>query len=130
MPKFSALSQSRLNMCHPDLKAIFQKVIQDFDCSILEGHRDEATQSLYFKEGKSKVQYPFSKHNRLPSLAVDAAPYPVDWNDKKRFCFFAGYVMGVAKMLKIKLCWGGDWDNDKDLKDQTFNDLVHFELIV
>ena len=41
---------------------------------------------------------------------------------------FAGYVQGVAEQLGIKIRWGGDWDSDFDFKDQTFNDLVHFEL--
>jgi peptidoglycan L-alanyl-D-glutamate endopeptidase CwlK len=25
--------------------------------------------------------------------------------------------------------YGGDWDGDKDINDQTFNDTVHFELV-
>jgi hypothetical protein len=31
--------------------------------------------------------------------------------------------------MEVKLRWGGDWDSDKDTKDQNFNDLPHFELI-
>ena len=45
-----------------------------------------------------------------------------------RFYNFAGTVQGVAKMLNIKIRWGGDWDSDNDLKDQTLYDLPHFEL--
>ncbi len=34
----------------------------------------------------------------------------------------------AAKDLKIEIRWGGDWDRDGDTTDQTFNDLVHWEL--
>jgi hypothetical protein len=61
-------------------------------------------------------------------LAVDVAPYPVDWNDKERFYYFAGFVKGVASSLGISIRWGGDWNSDNNLKNQTFFDLPHFEL--
>ena len=31
--------------------------------------------------------------------------------------------------MNIKIRWGGDWDSDNIMKDQTFNDLPHFEII-
>ena len=70
----------------------------------------------------------YSKHNQEPSLAVDVAPWPIDWNDSHRFYHFAGFVLGIAAALNIRLRWGGDWDSDFDLRDQTFFDLPHFEL--
>jgi hypothetical protein len=30
--------------------------------------------------------------------------------------------------MNIKIRWGGDWDSDNIMKDQTFNDLPHFQL--
>ena len=65
----------------------------------------------------------------MPSLAIDAAPSPIDWNDRERFFYFAGVVKGVAEEMGIKIRWGGDWDGDNDFDDQTFDDLVHFELV-
>jgi peptidoglycan L-alanyl-D-glutamate endopeptidase CwlK len=53
---------------------------------------------------------------------------PLDWKDMKRFYYLAGIVKAVALARKVKIRWGGDWDGDHDFKDQTFNDLVHFEL--
>ena len=70
-----------------------------------------------------------SKHNSFPSLAVDVAPYPINWSDKERFYFFAGYVKATADQMKIKIRWGGDWDGDTKVRDQTFMDLPHYELI-
>ena len=129
MAKFSDQSLSRLKSCHPLLQQVFNEVVKKVDCSIIEGYRDQATQNKYFKEGSSKVQYPDGKHNKIPSLAVDVAPYPIDWKDTSRFYYFAGYVKGIAHNLKIPIRWGGDWDQDNDFKDQKFNDLVHFELL-
>ena len=36
--------------------------------------------------------------------------------------------MGIASQMGIDIIWGGDWDGDTDLKDNAFDDLVHFEL--
>ena len=76
----------------------------------------------------STLSYPKSKHNRQPSLAADVIPYPVDWEDSKRFYHFAGFVEGIAAAKGIKIRWGGDWDGDRSFADQNFHDLPHFEL--
>lgn len=118
-----------------DLQVIFFEVIRGFDCTILEGYRNEHDQELAYQAGNTTLHYPNGKHNSQPSMAVDAAPYPLDWYDKKRFYYFGGYVMGIAQRLRDEgkitygLRFGGDWDQDKDLNDQKLIDLVHFELI-
>jgi peptidoglycan L-alanyl-D-glutamate endopeptidase CwlK len=129
MPYFSERSRTNLETCHTDLQRVFNVVINFYDCTILEGHRTEYDQNKYFDEGKSKLQWPDSKHNKMPSLAVDAVPYPIDWQDKRRFYHFAGFVLGVASMMGIKLRCGIDWDGDFSFKDQSFHDYPHFELV-
>jgi len=131
MNKFSTQSLEKLKTCEPELQELFHHVLQAHDCSILEGFRDESTQNEYFNATpqKSKVQYPDSKHNTYPSRAIDVAPYPINWNDTKRFYYFAGIVKGIAVGLELTIRWGGDWDSDTDLNDQTFNDLVHYEVV-
>ena len=99
-----------------------------FDCSILEGHRNEADQNAAFAAGVSQLRWPESKHNRIPSEAVDVLPYPVRWSDVKRMYYFAGFVMAVGTAMDIPLRWGGDWDRDTEVLDNKFNDLAHFEL--
>ena len=124
----------KLQMCHPDLQTLFLEVIKTFDCTITCGHRGQAEQDAAYAAGNSKLKYPNGKHNKTPSLAIDAYPYPVDLKDTKRFYYFAGYVMATAQQLlangqiKSVIRWGGDWDQDTDIKDNTFNDLVHFEI--
>ncbi len=136
MPIFGKRSNSNLNGCHLDLCILFRLVVEGFDCSVIKGRRDEEEQEAAFAAGMTRVHYPDSKHNVEPlSLAADVIPYPVNWQDRDRFYFFGGYVKGIASELYIagkmkhRIRWGGDWDGDTDVKDQTFMDLPHFELI-
>jgi peptidoglycan L-alanyl-D-glutamate endopeptidase CwlK len=129
MFKYSVQSKNNLATCHQDLQKLFNEVIKNYDCSILQGWRSNEEQEELFKAGRSKLRAKQSKHNKNPSLAVDVVPYPVDWDDKDRFYHFAGYVKGVADTMGIKIRWGGDWNNNNSFDDQTFDDLPHFELI-
>lgn len=132
---FGAESLRQLNTANIDLQTLFNEVIKYHDCKVIEGYRDQKKQDEAFNSGKSKLKYPYGNHNANPSNAVDVYPYPIDMKDTKRFYYFAGIVLGIADMLKTQgkishaIKWGGDWDCDNDLNDQTFNDLVHFEIM-
>jgi|TARA_Y100000310_G_scaffold336494_1_gene421176 peptidoglycan L-alanyl-D-glutamate endopeptidase CwlK len=128
VPKFGKRSKKRLNTCAVPLQKLFKEVVKEFDCSVIIGYRGRTDQDKAFNSGHSKVKWPDGKHNRNPSYAVDVAPYPINWKDKERFIYFAGYVKGVAYSMGISIRWGGDWDNDTKLSDNKFNDLVHFEI--
>tara|TARA_R100000808_G_scaffold19230_1_gene41824 strand:- start:1371 stop:1760 length:390 start_codon:yes stop_codon:yes gene_type:complete len=128
MAKFGRSSRKRLKTCDEKLQLLFNEVVKAFDCSILVGHRGEKDQNKAYAEGNSQLRWPKGKHNKKPSIAVDVAPYPIDWEDRERFSYFAGFVKGVAWRLNIPIRWGGDWDGDNDLSDNNFDDLVHFEL--
>ncbi len=134
MPHFSTTSKKRLETCSPELQQLFHEVIKTYDCTIICGHRTEAEQEKLLKSGKTKVK--FSKHNKNPALAVDVSPYsiPKNWGavnfkERAKFYHFAGYVKGIAETLKIPVRWGGDWNGNNDFSDQTFDDLVHYELV-
>jgi len=128
MPRFSKKSLSKLETCDKRIQDLFLRVVKKFDCTIIEGHRSKDRQNKLFDEGKSKLKYPKGKHNAIPSKAVDVAPYPIDWNDRERFTYFAGYVLGIAYEMGLKIRWGGDWDMDTQVKDNNFDDLPHFEI--
>ncbi len=129
MPSFSEKSLARLTTCDSRLLRVFQQVVDDFDCTIIEGHRNEERQNRMVDEGKSQVRWPDGKHNTKPSLAVDVCPYPVVWDDRERQTLFAGYVLATAKAMGIDLRWGGDWNRDTEVRDNSFDDLVHFEIV-
>lgn len=135
MSEFSKSSKDKLDTCHNDLQVLFLEVIKSFDCTVVCGHRGEEEQNKAYNEGNSQLQFPRSKHNRLPSLAVDVVPFPIDWRDLNRMRFFSGYVLGIAQVLKDSgkmthsIRWGGDWNSDSELADNRFNDFPHFEIV-
>jgi peptidoglycan L-alanyl-D-glutamate endopeptidase CwlK len=136
MPNFSKKSDDKLKTCDIRLQILFNQVVKKYDCIVIEGHRSIERQEELFNDKNRKTKVKHSKHNEKPSLAIDISPYPIpdkwgegDSKEKSKFYHFAGYVKGMAEANSIKIRWGGDWDNDNDFNDQTFDDLVHFELI-
>ena len=135
MPNFSAASLSKLATCHPELQILMHEVIKHRDCTIIEGHRGEAAQEAAYAAGNSKLHYPLGNHNASPSNAVDVLAYPIEWNNNPRNIEFAGFVLGVAKMLYVQgkmshhIRWGGVWGTDASKPLAHFADLPHFEII-
>jgi peptidoglycan L-alanyl-D-glutamate endopeptidase CwlK len=154
MATYGVKSQALLNTTVLDLQVLFQEVVKEFDNTIIYGNRSQADQFLLWQIGRTLINgvwvvtdsskvvtykdgwNKMSMHNFSPSQAVDAVPYPVNWKDKDRILYFAGYVMGIATRLfeegKIthKIRWGGDWDGDFQTMDETFSDLCHFEIVI
>ena len=127
MPKFSALSLSRLSTCSPVLQRLMKATIEiGPDFTVLCGFRGRAEQEAALAAGHSKLGWPKSRHNISPSHAVDIAPYPVDWHDEARFHELADSVkrawgaMSDGARCGYSLTWGGDWE--------SFKDLPHYEL--
>ena len=125
MGHFSQRSIDKLAGVNPLLQDLAFAVIQSHDCTVLYGMRTESEQAKLVADGKSRTMN--SRH--LTGDAIDLAPYPIDWNNIKRFYYFGGIVMGIAERMNIPIRWGGDWDMDDDLDDQSFMDLVHFEIV-
>ena len=128
MPRYSNKSKESLASCDERLQDVFNEVINYVDCSILEGHRSKERQNKLYDENRTKVKYPNGRHNSSPSKAVDVTPYPVDWEDSERQTLFAGFVLGLARNMGIRLRWGGDWDMDFQVMDNRFDDFPHFEV--
>jgi hypothetical protein len=135
MASFSDHSERELETVHPDLELIHRHTIPAVDYRVTEGHRGKKRQNRLYREGKSEVQWPESGHNTDPAMASDFAPWPIDWSDTKRFVYVAGHLVMTANRLyrageiKYLLRWGGNWDQDKALDDNQFDDLGHVELI-
>ena len=130
MPKFGKKSRDRLATCDKRLQDISNEVVKYFDCTVLCGHRNEQDQNEAVAKGNSKATFPNGRHNSYPSLAIDIAPYPVNWDDTERFTLLAGFFLGMGKMMypDVNIIWGNDWDGDFDTKDTKFRDYPHFEI--
>lgn len=127
MPKFSQKSLDKLHDCHPLLQMVMLLAIKKTDFSVICGFRGEKEQNEAYASGNSKLKWPQSKHNKTPSEAVDIVPYPIDWNDIKRFETLGQIVLqtwetDVAEEDRKgwELVWG---KNFKGLVDYP-----HFEL--
>jgi len=117
------LSKLRLATCHPDLRRLIELVdkgIEEGDLAYAEideiavlcGYRGEAEQNKAVADGASETPWPRSKHNRVPSDAVDVAVFPVKWEDPawtKKLETLHAYIAGVAHALGIDL-FDISWD--------------------
>tara|TARA_R110002012_G_scaffold14134_1_gene59211 strand:+ start:1837 stop:2229 length:393 start_codon:yes stop_codon:yes gene_type:complete len=129
MYKWGPRSIKHLVTLDERLQKVLNEVIKYVDCSIIEGHRSGERQNKLFEEGRTKVKYPYGRHNSNPSRAVDVVPYPIDWDDRERFHLFAGFVIGIGQSMGIRLRWGGDWNMNFEVDDNNFDDFPHFELV-
>ena len=129
MNTFGTRSKSALSTIDPDLYAILHDALEVYDFSVLCGYRGKDKQDEYFETGRSKKQFPDSVHNKAPSLAVDVAPWPIDWNDSLAFARLYGIIEAFAHIRGFKTRWGGDWDSDGGSRDQSFMDIGHIELV-
>ncbi len=131
MYSFGKRSTTNLLTADPRLIEVAQTVILYRDHSILQGYRDEATQNYFYECGTSKVKYPNSKHNALPSLAIDVQPYPREQHTQfiNDLSYLAGLYVATAAAKGITLRWGGDWNSDGQTTDETFRDMFHFEIV-
>jgi peptidoglycan LD-endopeptidase CwlK len=130
MPSFGKKSLEKLGELHPKLQQVLIEAIKHVDFSIYEGHRSSALQQLYFDAGTSKAKPGQSKHNKFPSEAADLWAYPIDWEQTEQQCYIAGVILGIASQMGIKVRWGYDWDRDGDTRDNKFNDMPHFEVLL
>jgi peptidoglycan L-alanyl-D-glutamate endopeptidase CwlK len=114
--KLSPRSLKNLEQCHPDLQKIAHEAIKEFDFVVICGFRGEAEQNRAYREGKSKLRWPKSKHNKTPAMAFDACPMPINWEARARFYEMRKVFQKTADRLGIKVRFIG-WD------------LPHLELV-
>lgn len=125
-----ARSLAALEGVHPDLVRVVRRAItispQDF--LVTCGVRTPAEQRELYAQGRTKpgkkvtwtlVSNHF-KHADGFGHAVDLCPYPVDWNDLKKFATIAKAMKDAARLEGVPIAWGGDW--------RTSKDSPHFEL--
>ena len=122
MASFGTKSRRCRDECEPALQCVLDKAIHGYDFSCIWGHRGEWDQTKAYLEGHSKVEWPNSNHNKVPSRAFDVIPYPAGFEaSDEEFYLLATHILSAAAELGVPLKWGGHWN--------TFKDLAHFELM-
>lgn len=137
IPDLSATALRRLSTCDSRIQDIVHELSRIMWITVVCGHRTQADQDVAVRTGKSKTPWPTSKHNSLPSIAVDLAPIcdgSIDWNNHAAFIEMARAFLRIAHAKGVFIRWGGDWDGDglsryDGDKDERFVDLPHFELV-
>ena len=131
MPVFANGSKLKLLSCSLPIQRIMDEAIKHIDIAITCGHRDEEDQQEAFLSGKSKLQYPYSKHNTHPSNAVDFVCF-VDgkphWG-KELTISTAFFIKGIAAAQGVKIRCGCDWNGNFLTSDESFMDAFHLEII-
>lgn len=125
MHKYGKNSQKHFDTLDPRLQILLKTVLLRYDHSVTCGSRTKEEQNKLFAEGNSKLQWPKSKHNQSPSIAVDIQPYP--YKCVEDLHYFIGYVKATADMLGIEIRLGRDWDGDKS-SSNNWVDAFHIEL--
>jgi hypothetical protein len=139
MYKFSEKSKARLAECHPDLQKLFNTIIKYINIGITCGKRTMEEQKILVAQKKSKTlnSRHISKKDKGQGDEEFSRAVDIVWYDNYtgKYCWsptiyrvIGPAIVQVAKDMGIELRWGGDWDQDGDMNDQTFMDLVHFEV--
>ncbi|MBY4679094.1 hypothetical protein [Marinobacterium arenosum] len=130
MPQYDQQSQQALQTCHHDLQLIFNAVGREIACDIQCGYRNEAQQEQAFAEGQSSHHWPDSEHNEKPSMALDILPQGYSLDDPLRWCWFGGYVKGLADRMYAEgvVTHRVRWDGDQLLDGADSANLPHFEI--
>lgn len=131
--QFTEKEKQRLELINPNLQKVILKAAEKVSLFVVCGHRDQHDQDLAFAQGFSKVKFPNSKHNKsvypgYRSDAVDLCPYPIDWNDDRKFIDIYQAMREASTELNIKVRFGADFNGDGNLTNDKFSDKPHYEL--
>lgn len=135
--EFSKRSLDRIETTSPLIQKIIKEALAtsliDFGIPEYGGKRTAKEQKSLFdcKPQRSKCDGKKKKSYHQSGLAVDIVAYVNgSYTYDKRYYYMLGHhILATAKKMgHSNMHWGGDWDKDFDLDDQTFMDLCHFEL--
>lgn len=125
-------SLQRIEGVHPDIMAVVQYAIRispvDFGIPKTGGVRDDKTQHRLMGTGKSKTLR--SRHltgHAVDIYAIDPKTGNATWEPRLVLQVHEAFEQASAA-LHAPLRWGGDWDQDGDIRERGEDDLVHHEL--
>lgn len=151
MPRLGTTSMSRLSTAKRDVQTIMMEVVKHFDIMVVECNRTAERQNEHWSKGR-KLKFKgadvkkranwtiinktlivthkdgyekLSRHQKVPSDAIDVVPYPELWSSKTRLI----EMRGAIKITQERLLAEGKietlLDNGADLWDGF--DLPHYQ---
>jgi len=133
--KWSKTSINKLALVNRQLVMVVNLALSrsPFDLTIVEGLRTKELQLHYFTTKKSKTLN--SRHLADPvtslSNAIDIGVFEsgkINWKNISNYKRLAVLMFEAADELNVLIRWGGDWNADGSINDETFLDLVHYEI--
>ena len=133
MFKLGAKSMALLDGVDVRMVAVVKRAIQlsEVDFSVLEGLRSKSRQAELYAQGRTapgKIVTWTMTSKHIVGTAVDLVPYPLDWNDLKKFDAIAKAMFAAAKELNVNIRWGADWNQNGKPREKGETDSPHFEL--
>lgn len=138
--KLGRNSKANLKTCNIHAQGAIYYVLQFIDVGVAEGHRPKSRQNKLYEQSRTKLHWPDSEHNSMPSDAVDLVVYVkgLGYIDEKtapeKYRQYYGYLAGLLETYcyenNLHFRWGGSWSGSMNFNEatQTFDDLVHFEI--
>ncbi len=112
---------ARLTGVTTDLIRLVLDVGAKRDIAVVQGARTIEEEQTDIDRGVSRLKDPrHSLHVIIPgerpfALAVDLAPWPINWADKQSFIELGAFMKQRAAALGIEpFSWGGDWPHAFD----------------
>lgn len=153
----SKLSRARMDGLHPDLVRVIERAITltKVDFKVIEGVRSREQMMInygkgrnaaqlaakgipakYAKPGLAKVTWlndPFSSKHAIQKdgfgHAADCLPAPYDWKEGPVWKMLNDAMQAAAKIEKVRIRWGRDWDEDGIIGEKGETDGPHWELV-
>lgn len=133
MFKLSQKSLDKMKGVNPTLVAVVKRAIElsAIDFSVLEGFRTHERQEQLYAQGRTapgNIVTWTMKSKHLDGKAVDLVPYPLDWNDMKKFDQISKAMFAAADELGVSIRWGADWNQNGKPREKGETDSPHFEI--
>ena len=132
MYRFGKASTKKLDSCNAIIQHVMHESIKtsSFDFTILCGHRSKEQQKKLYAQGRTEpgkiVTWTLnSRHNELPSDAIDVAPWidgSIPWDNEELFIELGNHIKNTAIALGYsEWIWGGDFVRTKDYPHHEFD---------
>lgn len=155
--RLSDASLAKLDGVHPDLVRVVKRAItiSKIDFKVIEGVRSREQMMInygkgrtaaqlavhgiparYAKPGLAKVTWlknPFASTHAIQKSgygeAVDCLIAPYNWAEGPGWKLMNDAFMEAARIEKVKIRWGRNWDGDDKIGEKGETDGPHFELV-
>lgn len=140
MFKLNCVSQQRLETCDLQIQKLVHEILKHRNLCVMAGYQSRSESDQSCREGRDFTRFPDNPHNAVGSngefcsRAIHLLPKEQRRvvsgdtpGDRYKIYLFAGFVLGVASVMKIPFIWDAEAKGHAYLANHR--DLSHYELI-